>query len=571
MTHYEIPYGPDSLSVQVADKNFLYYAATKAVDNIPKQQEVIQQAFVNPIGTPHLEEMVQSDMTVAIMMDDITRPTPKRVLLKEVLSRLEAVGVPDKNITLIVALGTHRTLTDEEISTHYGDDVIRRYRFLNMDYKDTSIFVDLAVSENGTPIQVYREVVEADFKIAIGNIVPHIAAGWGGGGKMFQPGVCSEKTTEVTHLLACTIQNVLEACGTTDNLCRLEMEKIAGEVGLDFIVNTVLDEKKNMVGLFCGHYIKAHHADVALATEVMRPKIPAKADIVIVSTNPADIDFWQGCKPYIFAHFGVREGGVIIYAIHAREGLCGNAPQHDYTVRKYSSMPFDDIKADVDAGLVEDIVGINVPLFVATMSGRNTVLCVSEGLQTEDIEALGFTPSNNIEDALAKAYELLGEDATVGIIPFCGETLVRTEQPLLVVSHKITTNKLKITILGDFTMKLRAIVLDSDNFRELAEFYVKLLGGTLQRCTKDYAAVVFPKSDIIYYFQTAANYSPPVWPEEVNKQQQMIHMDYVTGNVEQAVEHALSCGASLAPTQFLDNSTVLLDPAGHPFCIGLGG
>ncbi len=427
MAAYKIPYGKSEMEIEIADKNFLYYASPVVQNSIPDQKETILHAFDNPIGTDRLEKMVKPDMKIVILLDDITRPTPKRVLLQEVLRRLAMAKVPDENITLIVALGTHRTLTDAEIEQHYGSDLLKRFRFLNLDYKDESVFVDLGTSKNGTPIQVYREVVNADFKIAIGNIVPHIAAGWGGGCKMIQPGVCSEKTTEVTHLLACTIQNVLEACGTTDNLCRKEMEEITAKVGLDFIANTVLDENKNILGLFCGHFVQAHRAGVELARQVMCPKIPARADIVIASANPADIDFWQGCKPYIFSHFGVRDDGVIIFMIHGREGLCGNAPQHEKTLRHYGAMSYDEIMKDVNAGVLTDIVGINVPLFIARVWDRVTTLCVSEGFAPEDAAALGFTYCESFDAALKKAYELMGVDATVGIIPFGGETLVRCD------------------------------------------------------------------------------------------------------------------------------------------------
>lgn len=427
MEKYTLPYGNGTTQVSIEDKNFLYYAAPVVPGEAPDQQQIIHQAFENPIGTGHLEELVTSDMKITILLDDITRPTPKRILLQEVLRRLEAVSVPDENITLIVALGTHRPLTPAEIEQHYGNDIVKRFRFLNLDYKDKSIYVDLGKSGNGTPIEVNREVMESDFKIAIGNIVPHIAAGWGGGCKMIQPGVCSERTTEVTHLLACTIQNVLEACGTTDNLCRKEMEEIAGRVGLDFIINTVLDEHKNILGLFCGHFIEAHRVGVELARKVMCPKIPARADIVIASANPANIDFWQGCKPYIFSHFGVKDGGTIIFLIHGTEGLCGNAPQHEKTLRHYGAMEYDEIMKDVDAGVLEDIVGINVPLFIARVRNRVTTLCVSEGFSEEDVQALGFTYCDSLETALAKAYDLMGKDATVGLIPFGGETLVRCD------------------------------------------------------------------------------------------------------------------------------------------------
>jgi hypothetical protein len=91
-------------------------------------------------------------------------------------------------------------------------------------------------------------------------------------------------------------------------------------------------------------------------------------------------------------------------------------------------MPFDKIKADVDSGKITDIVGINVPLFVATVRDRITTLCVSDGFSERDIRDLGFIPSGSLAEALAEAEKLVGADATIGIIPYCGETLVRCEE-----------------------------------------------------------------------------------------------------------------------------------------------
>lgn len=427
MAQYTIPFGQRDIQVDVDNSNFLYYAAPVKADSIPAEAEVIEESLNNPIGTKKLEELVNGSMKIVIMVDDITRPTPKKKILPFVFERLEKAGAQKQNIKVVIGLGTHRKMTEYEIDEYLGRDNVEGYELINIDYKDRSRFVNLGKSENGTPIEVYREVIDADFKIAIGNIVPHIAAGWGGGAKMIQPGVCSEATTEVTHLMACTMQPVLDVCGTVDNLCRQEMEKIAGRVGLDFIINTVLDENKNILGVFSGHFIKAHRKGVELAQKVMCPEIPAKADIVIASAYPAHIDFWQGCKPYIYAQYGVKEGGVLIFVIEGREGFCGNAPQHEETVRKYALKSFEELKDAVTKGEIKDIVGINVPLFHSTIRHRVTTICVSDGFTKEDMDCLGFIYAKNINEALKIAYEIKSKDAKVGIIPYCGETLVRAK------------------------------------------------------------------------------------------------------------------------------------------------
>jgi nickel-dependent lactate racemase len=424
---FSIPFGQDFIDINIPDENHLYTALPASPSNaaLKDREEIADAAFDNPIGTDRLENMVKPGMQIIVLVDDLTRPTPKRFMLKHILRRLDKAGVPDENIKLMMALGTHRVLTEEEVSSHIGKDITDRYTFLNIDYKEPDRFINLGKTKSGIPIEVDKTVYEADFKIAMGNIVPHIAAGWGGGAKMIQPGVCSEATTEITHLIACTKQKVLDVCGNPENFCRSEMEEITATVGLDFIANTVMDEKKNIHGIFCGHFIHAHREGVKLAKAIMCPKIPERADIVIASANPAQIDFWQGCKPYIFAQFGLKVGGTLIFAMRAEEGLCGNAFHHEQTLRKYCTMDYEDILLEVNAGKVEDIVGINVPLFVASLAGRIKTILVSEGIDEKDAAVLGFDYAPNMDEAVKMAFKQQGLKATVGIIPYAGETLVR--------------------------------------------------------------------------------------------------------------------------------------------------
>jgi nickel-dependent lactate racemase len=283
----------------------------------------------------------------------------------------------------------------------------------------------LGQTESGIPIEIDRQVLEADCKIAVGNVIPHISAGWGGGSKMILPGVCSQKTTDMMHLMACIVQPVLEVIGTRDNKPRAEMDAIAARVGLDFIANTVMDENKNLLGVFAGHFVEAHRKATELAEKVMVIPIPAQADILIVSANPCHFDYWQGVKPYTYAHRAVREGGVIIFLLDGTEGLCGDAPSHDETVRKYLLWPFEEQKAAVERGEVTDLVGLNVPMYHATVRQRVKTICVTNHLSQADVDALGFDVAPSVQVALERAYGIVGRDARVGIIPFGGETLVR--------------------------------------------------------------------------------------------------------------------------------------------------
>jgi nickel-dependent lactate racemase len=279
--------------VDIDDQNLLFYAAHRKTDKVPDQTQVIEEALENPIGTGKLEDLLKPDHTVVIMVDDATRPTPAAKILPFILDTIERVGVPDDAVCIFMGMGTHRPMTEEELSIKLGDSVRERYEVINRDYREGD-FVPLGKTESGTPIEIDRDVLEADFKIAVGNVIPHISAGWGGGSKMILPGVCSQKTTDMMHLMACIVQPVLEVIGTRDNKPRAEMDAIAEKVGLDFIINTVLDEDKNILGVFAGHFIEAHGKATELAEKLMVVPIPAQADILIVSGNPCHFDYWQG-------------------------------------------------------------------------------------------------------------------------------------------------------------------------------------------------------------------------------------------------------------------------------------
>lgn len=426
MTTYELTFRPGvTTQVEVDDRNMLFYAAHRKVDVLPDQATVIDAALDNPIGADRLEHTLNPNARVVIIVDDITRPTPTAKILPVILARLARAGIPDEAVLIYMALGTHRPMTRDELRVKLGDAVLARYRVINRDYRDGD-YVDWGTTASGIPIEVNREIVEADFRLAIGNIVPHITSGWGGGSKIILPGVCSQKTVDRMHYAACLMQPVLEVVGQRDNQARVEMDDIAGKIGLDFIVNTVLDENQRMVGVFAGHYIEAHRAAVALAQEVMVVPIPRPADIVIASAHPCHFDYWQGIKPYVFTHLAVREGGVLIFLLDGVERLCGDAPAHEDTVRTCLPLTVAEQVAAVERGAVSDLAGLNVPLYHAMVRDRvQRTICVTHHLLPEDLALLAFDSAPDVQTALERAYDLMGCDATVGIIPFGGETLTR--------------------------------------------------------------------------------------------------------------------------------------------------
>ena len=415
---YRLAYGEKFL--EFSDDKVIFCATTKHISTLPDPVQLIDDALDTPYGTPPLERIVKPGDRVALIVDDITRPTPRRLLLDRVTKRLETI--PQLSISIILALGTHRPMSAEEIAEDLGP-FSERYPVVNISYLDKERFAVAGEMPNGTPIHVYKEVLEADVVVGIGNIVPHIAAGWGGGAKIIMPGVCGKETTDAIHMLSCTCQNVLETCGSVDNLFRRTMEALAKKVGLAFIINTVLDEEKNLRGVFCGDFVKAHRAGVDFARGILCPSIPQRADIVIVSANPANADFWQGAKPYVFAHFAVKRGGVIILLLSAEYGLCGCAPAHRQALLKY----YNKSEADILQALAEeettDILGLGEAFIRMQTEGFCKTLLISEGLGKDEAALLGFELVDDLEEAVQRARHLVGANATIGLIPHGGELL----------------------------------------------------------------------------------------------------------------------------------------------------
>lgn len=426
---YEIPCGEEILNVDLPEQNVLFYSTPVQPELSCNPDELIERALDAPYGSPQLEELVISANSILILMDDITRPTPKKLLIEHLLRRLKRAGKTDAQIRLAFAPGTHRPLTDEEILDLLGAEIVGRFEIVNINYKHIDRLIYIGDSPSGIPIDVYREAVEADFLIGIGNIVPHVSAGWGGGAKIVQPGVCGERTTQGTHLMAALEQNVMETCGNAENKCRHEMELIARRVGLKFIINTVMDEHKQILGVFCGDCVDAHRAGVILAKKILCPPIPAKADILIASANPCEIDFWQGGKPYVFAQYAVRDGGTLIFVLEGREGLCGNSPEHEYVLRHYSMLTEEIIRRDVEDHVIKDLIAVDTPIYHDQIRKRNiNVLLVTKGFTQADANALGFEMTSGLDEAIEKAFARQGSHAKIGIIPYCGETLVMCEK-----------------------------------------------------------------------------------------------------------------------------------------------
>lgn len=270
-----------------------------------------------------LKELAQGKKKVAIVVDDISRPTPAYLLLGKILDHLVQGGVDLKSVTIVTAPGLHREMSLEDMERKAGKDVLEKVGWENHNCRNSDQLCFLGKTDRGTPIFINKTVAEADLRVLVGTIEPHPHAGFGGGFKNILPGVAGVETIAANHAI-CASPKYFFMLGSdpANNPMRLDLEQAGSMLkGVTFLVNTVLNAQMLIIGLVAGDPIGAHRRGVKLAAEVFGVKIPAQADVVITDSFPMDIDLRQGAKAVANVLYAARPGGVILAALKCEEGL----------------------------------------------------------------------------------------------------------------------------------------------------------------------------------------------------------------------------------------------------------
>ena len=406
----DLPYGHETRTVEIPEDNIAWVAGPKKVEGLADLSQAVKAAIRNPIGSPTLAELAaKHGKQTLILVDDGTRTTPQAKILPILLDELNAAGIADSDITIVIALGTHRQMQRNELIARVGEAVFGRVPVVNLSQKPED-FVDLGVTPLGIPIQVSRQYLEASITIAVGNIIPHMYAGYAGGAKMVQPGVTSALTTGRTHLIAGP--RVYEILGNVDNEVRREMEDIAVRSGLKFIVNVVIDASGEVAAVVAGDVIKAHRAGVEIAGPIYTIDVQEQVDIVVASSHPADRDLWQGFKPVNNCGMVVKDGGTLILLIPAPEGI---APDHKQLV-DFGTMPGEMVLKLVEQGEVADEVAAATYLAFEQTRRRIHITLVSDGITCKEAAEIGIGATSDFDAALEAALSRHGHGASVGVI-----------------------------------------------------------------------------------------------------------------------------------------------------------
>lgn len=412
----EIPYGKSKVEFEVDDDHILSVITPSDMAPSPDPELEVINALKNPIEGPTIEELSPKGKTVAIAVDDITRVTPTHILLPPLLRLLEEAGARKEDIRIVIALGTHRRMTDQEMKEKYGAEIVEEYEVINHAFDDESQLKYVGNVAGDVPVWINRAYINADIRIATGNLIPHFNAGWGAGAKILLPGLAGEETVGRMHVHSA--MTTLNGLGMEENQTRKLIDAFAEKVGIHLLVNTAITRNREIVKVFAGHFVKAHRKGIAFAKGIYGVKASGMADITISSSYPADIEFWQGEKGLFSADLATKSGGTIIELTPCPEGV---SVMHPMWI-EYLQHSFEDLKKLYEAGDVEDFVALGVALNVVYVKEKHPIYIISDGITDKEAEKMGFRKFKDVNEALENASRSHGSKFKINILTHGGET-----------------------------------------------------------------------------------------------------------------------------------------------------
>ena len=412
VTTLELPFGRSSVSADAPTENILGIYRPQTDGRVLDEDALLRESLENPVCSPPLRDLVRPGQKIAIVTSDLTRPCPSTRLLPLILDELAASGIPDTDVTVVIALGLHRPMTASELEATVGPDVFRRVAVINHDPGD---IVRLGVTVAGTPVEIFRPIVESDIRICLGNVELHYFVGYSGGAKAIFPGCASEATISANHAMMVRP----EACAgrLEGNPVRGDIEEGVAMVGVDFIFNVVLDGKHRIIGAVAGDVTAAHRRGCEIAAQRSTTIIPKQVDIVLVSAGgyPSDVNLYQAQKALDNAQYSVRDGGLIILSAECSEGF-GNQTFESWMTNANSP------EEVLDRIQQKFVIGGHKAAAIAAVLRRATVYLVST-LSPDSVQDCGLVPFANLREAMHAAFDDVGRGAEIIVMPNGGSIL----------------------------------------------------------------------------------------------------------------------------------------------------
>ncbi len=413
-----LAYGRTGLPVDFPDNRTTVIEPTY-VEGLPDQRGAIREALEHPTGSAPLRDLVRADQTVAISVCDITRPMPSATVLPVVLAAL--AHVPTAQIAIMVASGTHRATTREELVEMFGLEIVDRNRIVIHDAFDNAHLVSLGEVDGGIPVWLNRTWVEADIRITTGFVEPHFFAGFSGGPKLVAPGLAGFETIMRLHD-AEMIGHPEARWGVVDgNPIHDAVRRIAARSGVDFSIDVAINRDRKITHVAAGELFAVHRAVRTVVKRTAMQAFTRPFDVVVTTNSgyPLDQNLYQAIKGMSAAAQVVKPNGVIVCAAACADGYPDHGEFLDILTRR-----------NTPEGLLEMI---NAPghnrhdqwevQIQAQIQQRAVVLLKTDGLTDDQVRAAHLTPIDDVAAATRDALARFGPDARVCVLPEGPQTI----------------------------------------------------------------------------------------------------------------------------------------------------
>ncbi len=416
----ELPYGRGAVQAQVPDHLSVEILQPPRAEPAVDPRYEVEKALEAPLGDAELpvDRSGSADTTVAIAVNDKTRPVPHSVLLPPLLRALESRGVRRENISLIIATGTHPVMNESEYRDILPDEVVDHYRVLCHDAFDDGGLSRLGHTSRGTPCTLNRVYADADYRIVVGNIEPHQFMGFSGGVKSAAIGLAGAETVNANHVL---MREDASRLGVfDDNPARSDVEELGSLVGIDFALNAVLTGDKRIVSVFAGEPAAVMVRGIPEVLELCTVPVAVPYDAMLISPGgyPKDINVYQSQKGLAHAAAASRPDAPFVLAAACPDGS-GSRHYEEWVASRESHRA---VLADFTT--MEFEVGPHKAYQVARdVSGRELRL-VTE--MSEDLSRrLLFVKAGSFQSAVDEIIAPLAPGARVGVLERANVTIPR--------------------------------------------------------------------------------------------------------------------------------------------------
>jgi lactate racemase len=381
----------------------------------PDPVAVVASALARPLGVVPLASL-SGVRSVAIAINDKTRPVPHDVMLPPLLRQLDDAGIAPGAVTLIIAMGTHIPMSPETFSTVVPPDVLARYPVVSHDC-DAPDLVFLGETARGTPIAMNRRFMEADLRIVVGNVEPHHFAGFSGGVKSGAIGLAGRQTITANHSLLRDARSTLAIYD--ENPLRQDIEEMGRTVGIHFALNVMMNDHKQIVGAFAGDPLSVIQAAIPLVRRIYEVPVREAYDVMITCPGgyPKDINLYQAHKSVSCANRVMREGGTMILV-----AACEDGPGSE-GYERFMARGFESHQAAMDQFIREPF---RIGPHKAYIFGRDAVrlkrIYVVSDMAPERVRRLLLAPAT-LQEAVEAAIDSLSDTARVGIMPYGNATI----------------------------------------------------------------------------------------------------------------------------------------------------